>query len=268
MSDQHDDRRIIITGSREKVSAPRGSDWWAEQLGAAIVPRGRHTLVELAEIHRAWGILVLQAERVVFHVPSEGLEYFYHPGMAKRRIRSVREGRGDPMVTAMSLAAGDRVLDCTVGRATDATICSFVVGPTGRVLGLESIPVVAALTARGLHTFDSGDAGVNEAMARVEVICADHADYLPTVEPGAFEVVYFDPVFHRPVEKSASMVPLRALADGRPLSAETLALARRVASRVVVVKQRRGTPLWDEIAPDRLVGSSSATVEYGVFPAS
>jgi 16S rRNA (guanine1516-N2)-methyltransferase len=258
-------KKIVITGSREKVSRPPGAEWWAERLGAEVVPRGRRTLAEVAEEHGAWGVLVLQARRVVFYVPSEGLEYFYHPGMARRRIRAILAGQGDPMVTAMGLQPGDRLLDCTLGRATDAIVGAFVVGPSGRVVGVESVPVVAALTAHGLGSFDSGHERVNEAMRRVEVVCADNAEYLANVAPGAFDVIYFDPVFHQPVKKSSAMVPLRALADRRPLTAEVIELALAKAGRVVVIKQRKGTPLWQKVRPARIVGGRHATVEYGVF---
>ncbi|MCX7599808.1 MAG: class I SAM-dependent methyltransferase [Armatimonadetes bacterium] len=258
-------RKIVITGSREKVSRPGGAEWWEERLGAEVVPRGRRTLAQVAAEHGAWGVLVIEAERVRFYVPSEGVEYFYHPGMARRRIRAIVAGDGDPMVTAMGLRPGDRVLDCTLGRGTDAIVTAFVVGPSGRVVGVESVPVLAGLTEHGLATFDAGDERVNEAMRRVEVLCADNAEYLAGVAPGAFDVIYFDPVFHQPVEKSSAMVPLRALADRRPLSIEVIELAREKAGRAVVVKQRKGTPLWQETQPERVVGGRHATVEYGVF---
>jgi hypothetical protein len=257
--------RIVITGSREKVSPPPGAEWWAARLGAQVVPRGRSTLAELAETHGAWGILVIQAERVTLYVPSAGLEYFYHPGMARRRVRAVEAGLGDPMVTAMGLRPGGQVLDCTLGRATDAIIASHAVGPEGRVVGLESVPVLAAMTEHGLRTGDAGQADVTAAMRRIEVLGADHSVFLAGLEPRAFDVVYFDPVFHQPVVKSSAMAPLRKLADPRPLGEAALARARQVARRAVVVKQRRGTPMWEVWPPDGLVGGRHASIQYGVY---
>lgn len=255
---------IIITGSRERPTPPEAA-WWAMRLGAPIVPRGRSSLKELAERHGAWGVVAIQAHRVTFYVPGEDVEYFYHPGMARRRVRNVAKGMGDPMVTAMSLRAGDRVLDCTLGRGTDATIASLVVGDEGRVVGLESVPIVAAMTEHGLKTFDSGVVEVNQAMARIQVVCADNADYLSTAEPGSFDVVYFDPLFDRPIQASSAMVPLRALADARGLTRDVLDLARRVAQRWVVVKQRRDSPLWEELVPEDLVRGHHSSIEYGRF---
>jgi hypothetical protein len=257
--------KTIVTGPRERVSAPPGAEWWAEKLGAEIVPRSNFSIAALAQQHAARFVVVLEADRAVLNLPAEGVVYFYHPGMARRRINAMRRGLGDPMVEAMGLRVGERVLDCTLGRGTDAIIASFVAGPEGAVVGVESVPAIAAFTEYGLKTFDSGDAEVNEAMHRIEVVAADSADCLRAAPSRGFGVVYFDPLFHRPVEESSAMAPLRALADPRPLAPEALVEARRVATRAVVVKQRRGSPLWEAMPPDRLVGSRKSRLEYGVY---
>lgn len=259
--------KIIITGSRGRLSAPAGAEWWAERLGAEIVPRGRDNLRELAEKHGAWAVIAIQAQRVTLYVPAEGMEYFYHPGMAKRRVRNIQQGMGDPMVSAMRLEEGDRVLDCTLGRGTDAIVASYVVGESGKVVGLESVRVIAAMTEHGLRTFRTGVDELDQAMRRIEVVWADNADYLRRAEEKSFDVVYFDPLFHKPVEGSSAMVPLRKLADKRPLSAEALERALAIARRCVVVKQRRGTPLWRELEPDETVAGKRSSIEYGVFMA-
>jgi len=257
---------ILVTGARQRPTPPQ-AEQWARKLGGKVVPRQRWSLKELAEQHGAWGVLVLEADGVVFHVPAEGVSYFYHPGMARRRIKSIMKGFGDPMVTAMDLRPGDHVLDCTLGRGTDAIIASFVVGDAGRVVGVEAVPVLAALTEHGLRTLEVPQPELQEAMRRVEVVWSDNEEYLAQAEPRSFDVVYFDPLFDRPVEASSAMVPLRALAEKRPLRREVLEKARQVARRCVVVKQRRGTPLWEELPPDRVVAGRKSSVEYGVFAA-
>ncbi len=204
---------ILVTGSRERTSAPPGADWWAERLGAQIVPRGNYSLPTLAEMHGARLVIVLEADRAILHLPAEGIIYFYHPGMARRRINAVRKGLGDPMVDAMGLTRGARVLDCTLGRGTDAIIASFVVGPEGIVVGVESVPVLAAFSEYGLQIFDTRDPAINDALRRIEVVAADSADYLHAAVSRSFDVVYFDPLFHLPIEESSAMAPLRALAD-------------------------------------------------------
>lgn len=228
----------------------------------------------IASDYDASAVLVLREDKAVVYLPAEKLEYFYHPGMAKPRLKSIWKGQGDPMVEAMGLREGDEVLDCTLGRGTDAIVASYVVGPRGRVVGIESVPLIAALTEHGLQTFEftQGKAEENErvkeAMKRIEVVCTDHLDYLLTARPKSFDVVYFDPLFHQPVVESVAMIPLRALADKQPLRPEAFELALRVARRCVVVKQRRGTPLWEKFQPDRVVAGRHSHIEYGVFVAA
>jgi hypothetical protein len=168
------------------------------------------------------------------------------------------------MVDAMELGAGDSVLDCTLGRASDAIVASFVAGPAGQVVGLEIIPVIAEVTRHGLQTYESGRAELDAAMRRIEVHRADHRTYLSDVRAGAFDVVYFDPVFTTAVMESDAMVPLRALADKGTVTPETLVEARRVARRRVVVKNIAGSPLWAELGIVHFVGGSGSRVEYGV----
>ena len=265
-------RGVVITGPRRTATPPDGWQWWAERLpGAKVVPRHGKNLRQIAEENDAWAVLVIQHERVTVYLPDEGIEYFYHPGMAKPRLKSIWRGQGDPMVTAMDLGEGDEVLDCTLGRATDAIIASYIVGPSGRVVGIESVPLIAALTEHGLKTFEFSQGrpeeneAIREAMARIEVVCADHLDYLRQAEPKSFDVVYFDPLFHRPVQESTAMIPLRALADKVPLRREAFERAKEVARRCVVVKQRRETPLWEQFPPDRVVTGRHSHIEYGVF---
>ena len=61
------------------------------------------------------------------------------------------------------------------------------------------------------------------------------------------------------------MAPLRALADQASLSGRAVPEARRVARRRVVIKQRRGTPLWEELGVTEIIGSPKSRLEYGVI---
>ena len=52
------------------------------------------------------------------------------------------------------LAPGDRLLDCTLGFASEASLAALSVGESGRVVGLESVPELATgHAAQGLQTF-------------------------------------------------------------------------------------------------------------------
>jgi hypothetical protein len=170
------------------------------------------------------------------------------------------------MVAAMGLQEGDQVLDCTLGRGTDAIVAAAVVGEQGRVLGLEVVPVLAALTADGLaHVRQPRRIAVSAR--RIEVRCADYERCLPEYADASFDVVYFDPVFERPVEASDAMIPLRRLADKRRLTPEAVAQARRVARRRVVVKHNRNASLWEELGVTQFIVGRHSRVEYGIIEA-
>lgn len=256
---------VITTSHRATTELLARAQEWAERLQAPLVAR-RSGLADLAAEQHVQGVLVVGPERVTYHEPATGLEYFYHPGMAKVRLHNCKRGHEDPMLRAMALQAGNHVLDCTLGRATDAVVCAWKVGPEGRVLGLEKSRVLAELTIEGLRRYVDPSRELTGLLRRIEALWADYVEFLPTCAEDSFDVVYFDPIFDEPLEKSQAMAPLRALADSSPLSPEALQEARRVARRRVVIKQRRGTRLWEELGIEE-VQTSAGRVEYGVIVA-
>lgn len=256
----------VVTTSRnpDDDETARASEW-AERLGVRFVPRADRSLARLCEDEGVEGALTVTSERVGLIVPADGTEYFFHPSMARTRIRNIRDGAGDPMITAMALRPGESVLDCTLGRATDATVASHVVGESGRVLGYEAHPLIAALTIDGLRTYEIEGAGVQEAMRRIEARHGDCELVLPQMETGAFDVVYFDPFFEETLERSHSMQPLRRIGMHRALAVETFEQARRVARRCVVIKRRRGQEIAGLVQPAEIVGGGGSRVEYVVL---
>jgi len=169
------------------------------------------------------------------------------------------------MLRAMRLQPGDSVLDCTLGRATDALIAAWKVGPQGRVVGLEKSRLLAEMTIHGLQHDVDPSRELTALLRQVEAHCADYNLSLPSLPEGSFDVVYFDPIFDQPLEQSPAMGPLRALADASPLSPEAVAQARRAARRCVVIKQRKGSGLWETIKVDEIVSGAGSPIEYGVL---
>ena len=256
---------IIVTTSRQgNTDLLAAARVWGERLNAPVIERAGRSLERLARDESASGILVITPDRVSYHVPSAGTEYFFHPNMARTRLHNLRDGRGDPMITAMALSAGDSVLDCTLGRAADAIVAAHVVGDAGRIVGLEVVPVVAQLTIAGLAEYEDQSPIVTAAMRRIEAHQASYAEYLPTCPDSAFDIVYFDPIFDQPLLLSEAMAPLRAVADHSPLTPEMLAEAKRVARRRVVIKQRKGSRLWERLGITQWVAGGGSRVEYGV----
>lgn len=254
---------IVTTSRRSTVELREQAEQWSKRLGVAFVERSG-SLERLCQDNTAQGVLTVTDRRVSYHEPDSGLEYFFHPSMAKVRIHNLQVGRGDPMVTAMALQAGDSLLDCTVGRASDAVVAAHVVGTEGSVLGLEKVPVIAQLTIHGLATYQDSSARLTGLLRRIRVLQADYLDYLRQCPDAAFDVVYFDPVFHEPLEKSQAMAPLRKLADKQSVTPEALEEAIRVCRRRVVIKQRYDTPLWAQLGITRTTKGGSSRIEYGI----
>ena len=260
---------LVVTTSRTVSSdAVARAAIWSQRLDACFVSRNERSVEALCRDEDAKAALVVAAGRDTYHQPAAGIEYFFHPNLASMRIRNLEAGRADHLVRAMQLAPGDEVLDCTLARASDAILCAYVVGETGRVVGLEKVPVIAYLTIEGLRTGHFVSNRFTALMRRVDARCADHNDFLPACEDASFDVVYFDPVFHAPITESLSMADLRALAHKEGVTPGAVAEAQRVARRCVVIKQRGGTGLWRQLGVTQVHRGGGSRVEYGVLPAS
>lgn len=282
MDDTSSPRLVITTARRPTDEMLARADRWANWLAAPIIDRRGRSVTRLCREEKAEGVLVLQADRTIYFQPSAGIEYFFHPNLASVRIHNLLRGTGDHMVDAMRLQPGDEVLDCTLGRASDALICAHVVfgqapekadetddtaTQQGRVVGIEKVPLLAYLTIDGLQNTSFVSKRFTALMRRIEAYCAGYEEFLAQCSKDSFDVVYFDPIFHAPVEESQSMEDLRALAHKHPLSEEAVENALRVARRCVVIKQRRETPLWDRLGVTETHGGKQSRVEYGVLPA-
>lgn len=222
----------------------------------------RHDL-RIDQLARDQAVLVVGGEGILLH--ARGTTFRYHPGMAVNRIRTMRQGRRDWMVAAMELREGDHVLDATLGLGSDLLVASYVVGGAGRAVGLESEALLALVVRAGMATYVHSVAEVTAALRRIEVLHARYEEYLTALPARSFDVVYFDPMFQEPVEESRHMEPLRALANPTPLHPSALDLARRVARRRVVVKDRSDGPYVSSGWFDRVVGGPRSRIAYGVI---
>jgi 16S rRNA (guanine1516-N2)-methyltransferase len=156
-------------------------------------------------------------------------------GLAALRLRALEAGgQGEALVRVARLAAGERVLDCTLGLAQDARVASRRVGPQGMVVGLEASLPLAMFAAEGLRTEER-----DPRSAPIEVRHADGRTVLESLAPGSFDVVLFDPMFTLERGAQPSFALLRRWACRAPLEPETLSAARRVARRAVLVKAPR-----------------------------
>ncbi len=253
---------VVTTARRPTSELLGGAEELATELGLPVVDRAGESISALCRRHGVDGALVVAHDRITYRLGD--VTFFYHPSMSKMRVKGLQLGVRDVTVDAMGLQPGWQVLDCTLGRASDAAVAAHVAGASGRVVGLEIDPIIAALTRRGLLTFDPDSRALSEALRRIEVVCADHAEYLAAAAGRSFDVVYFDPFFEETVEASGAMQDLRAVGSHGAVTADSLAEAARVARHRVVFKTRRGLcpPL---VADWRLVAGGKSRIEYRVL---
>jgi len=237
-------RLVVTTVLHPAPEEERAALEAAGRRGLPFAPRGGRALTRVAEAAGADALLVLSPARSALVL--DGRESAWSPGMgllrAKRARARLRGGTADPkthdpFLEAAGIREGDSVLDCTLGLGADALVAAVAAGTPGRVVGLESSPALAAWTGEGLLRAD------DEAARRIEVRTADHAEALVSLPARSHDVVLFDPMFRHARAEPAGFDLVRRLADPRPLAAETLERARRVARRWVVVKD--GAPGWD-----------------------
>lgn len=262
---------IVTTSSTPDPDTTAAALALAAELNAPFQARGANSLPNIKNQCQAEAVLVVSKDKPVVH--TAGGQYFFHLSMAEMRIKNLLDGKNDHMADAMGLTAGMSVLDCTLGLATDAIVASYITGRTGRVVGLESSSVIALITGMGLKNFSplrgqappTDEFKITGALRRIVLKNADYLDYLTTLPAKSFDVVYFDPMFRRPVRKSSNLAPVRALADDKPLSLKAVAEACRVARRRVVMKEASGSGEFAKLGFFNIHGGKYSSVKYGVI---
>ena len=254
--------KLIVTSPLSGESNSPDLEEFLAEIGLPYIPRSGKSLPRLLQEHLADGIVVWKESGPVLHLGAE--QFFFHPSMAKIRIGAYRKrNQDDPMIKACALKEGDSFLDCTLGLGADAVVASFFTN--NKVVGLESSPVVAATIKWGMRRFTSDISWLTEPIQRVEVINADHNQFLAQQASNSFDVVYFDPMFRQPLLSSQPLSPLRNLADPRPLSLQSLEEACRVARYRVVVKERSGGEEFKRLGIETVISTSGQKLAYGVL---
>jgi len=256
---------IVSTALRPSKELVLRAKRLTEELGAFYVPRGGLSLAKLA-ISRgdeAEDVLLLTDEEVKL-IRADGASMFFHPSMAVVRVKRMLAGEPDTLVALAGVKPGDAVLDCTAGLGADAIVLAHAVGERGAVTALESAPRLYALLLEGLRTYESDVPQLNEAMRRVRIANTDHLPYLRQMETGSVDIVYFDPMFRQPIGESSAMSPLRREADDRPLEAEAIEQAKRVARKAVVLKEHRDSDQFARLGFAQIQRTHSK-IAYGVI---
>lgn len=230
---------MLVTTARGQEHLEEKAKQVAQELKGRYIPRNNQSIADLCRRFGVNDLLVVTTQGLKCYPCAEGKPFVFHPNAAMLRIRQLLQGRQDPLQRYAGLKEGMSFLDCTLGLGADSIVASFLVGPGGKVVGVEQVPVVAAIVKDGLQTFETDKKVINEAMRRIQVICADHLSYLKQCEDNQFDVVFFDPMFESTVDASAGIAPLKRLASYADLREEAVREACRVAKRRVVLKDSR-----------------------------
>ncbi len=229
------------------------------QFKLPFLARQKRSIKHLIEHYALDYLFVVESEQLYL---SDGqTRFFWHPNTA---LLKLKERVGGPLIEALAVRPGDRVLDCTMGLAADALVIASQLTAGGSVTALESNRYICYLTARGLATTDYQL--VRQLAERLAIVNCDYRDYLAAQADKAFDTVYFDPMFKSAKRTACGIAMLRKLANQAAITADTIAAARRVASRCVVLKERFGSGVLEALKPDYIVGERrSGRVVYGVF---
>jgi len=168
------------------------------------------------------------------------------------------------MLSVSGVKAGDTVLDCTAGLCSDAIVFSYASGHTGKVIAMEASKVLHAIVREGLQAYKTGLTDIDQAMRSVQAVHGEHLELLARMEARSADIVYFDPMFEKPVTTSSSISPIRSQAIKESLNPEAVKEALRVARKRVVLKDHRDSGQFERLG-FRLAKASNSAVAYGVI---
>ncbi|RXT15204.1 class I SAM-dependent methyltransferase [Ammoniphilus sp. CFH 90114] len=254
---------IITTSQRVNQELINKAQALAERVNGTFVSRRERSIRKFYIEEKIEQFLVVSKDRIQWYAEGNERPFFFHPGMSAIRIKRLLGGDNDIMIQTCQLQSGDSMLDCTMGLGADSLVASFVVGETGRVVGIESEPMIALLVEEGLKELELFKE-LDEAARRIEVIAKHHLEVLQRLPSKSFDVVYFDPMFRQSIAESTSLQVLRGFANPSPLETTAIQEAVRVARRRVVLKERRDSREFDRLG-FTMIYNENKEVAYGIL---
>lgn len=256
---------IVTTTDRPKPATLSKAHALAEECAARYVARGNRTLGKLAEQLQDDRLLVVtDRELRYYYAGPQSDPLYFHPSMAYVRVKRLRAGETDPLITVSRCEPGDTVLDCTAGLGADALVFSYAVGESGKVTALESQAPLYLIVREGLSSYQSSLPDVDEAMRRIQMLHANHDNYLSQLPDQSVDIVYFDPMFREPIHESSALQPIRRLANEDALAEQTVAHALRVARKCVVMKEHKDSGEFARLGFAKR-HTNTSKIAYGVI---
>lgn len=207
---------------------------------------------------RSNDILIIGKEKVQY-ISEEGT-FTYHPNFAQVRLRRLLKGEDDPFLEATNLRKNDKILDCTMGLASDSLIAAHV---TDSVTSLESVRSIYLTVSIGLIKYRYTLQQLEKASKRLTTYNVDAYSYLKEQPENSYDVVYFDPMYDEAVQ-SEGIDSLKQHANYANLTEEVFEEAKRVASKRVVLKAHYNSPLFKQFGFMQCIRKSTVS-HYGVL---
>jgi hypothetical protein len=254
--------KVAVTTSKDDLILIKEAKRIALELDIEYIIRKKKSIESLRYEYELDYLLVVERQNIILKGETT---LSWHPSMAVPRIKALREGNSDPMIEAMGAKPRYTILDCTLGLAADALVAAYIIGPEGKVIGLEASKYISFITKWGLQNFSGQNKHVLPALTRITVLNQSYERYLMERADNCFDVVYFDPMFDYALKKSSSLNALRPLAHYDKVTFEVLKEAMRVAKHRVVMKRNSGSTKENELNPDFIYGGRYSPVAYYVW---
>ncbi|TCJ05398.1 class I SAM-dependent methyltransferase [Cytobacillus praedii] len=235
---------IITTAGRTNEEMTRQAIKVANDLNSRFIERKKRSVQLIQQIEME-DCIVVGKERLELYPKDETEPFFFHPNSAMFRVKRLMRGEKDPFVDAANLQAGKRLLDCTLGLASDSIVASFIVGKEGKVTGIEGNPYLGYIVKNGLQSWVSGNPDMDQAMKSIQVINDLSLSFLKSVPDQSYDCVYFDPMFEEHILESDGIKALSRFAIYEEMTGLVIEEAKRVAKECVVLKDHFRSPRFE-----------------------
>ncbi|WP_419393763.1 class I SAM-dependent methyltransferase [Cytobacillus praedii] len=235
---------IITTAGRTNEEMTRQAIKVANDLNSRFIERKKRSVQIIQQIEME-DCIVVGKERLELYPKDETEPFFFHPNSAMFRVKRLMKGEKDPFVDVANLQAGKRLLDCTLGLASDSIVASFIVGKEGKVTGIEGNPYLGYIVKNGLQSWVSGNPDMDQAMKSIQVINDLSLSFLKSVPDQSYDCVYFDPMFEEHILESDGIKALSRFAIYEEMTGLVIEEAKRVAKECVVLKDHFRSPRFE-----------------------
>jgi hypothetical protein len=141
---------LVTTSLTPAPALEERARMFAAELSVPFVPRRDEGLPRLFAAHPdASRALLVQTHRLLLAARDGKAELFYHPNMAFLRLGNLLRGGRDLLIEAGRIGSGDRVLDATLGYASEAILCATSPARPARSTVSRRSPNSASSFAKG-----------------------------------------------------------------------------------------------------------------------